>query len=161
MGKRKAETDPDVIDSDHNDELTASAIRPSATDTLPVWHNKEKVLLLSSRGITHRYTTKSQQPPLSVGLHCQYPLHWKSYQSLESACRHRHLLLDLTQLLPHCKKDAKLDTKTDKGVINEVADMKVFKSPPSQHPLHTSPTSKAAAFSKLLAPQIDLSTKHS
>ena len=40
-------------------------------------------------------------------------------------------MLDLTQLLPHCKKDAKLDTKTDKGVINEVADMKV--------PVSTSP----------------------
>jgi len=36
-------------------------------------------------------------------------------------------MLDLIQLLPHCKKDAKLDTKTDKGVINEVADMKVCK----------------------------------
>ena len=35
-------------------------------------------------------------------------------------------MLDLIQLLPHCKKDAKLDTKTDKGVINEVADMKVM-----------------------------------
>ena len=55
MGKRKAETDLDVKDSDREDELPASAIRPSATDTLPVWHNKEKVLLLSSRGITHRY----------------------------------------------------------------------------------------------------------
>ncbi len=34
-------------------------------------------------------------------------------------------MLDLAQLLPHCKRDAKLDTKTDRGVINEVADMKV------------------------------------
>ena len=125
MGKRKAETDPDVIDSDRGDELPASAITPSATDTLPVWHNKEKVLLLSSRGITHRYTPSSQHSPLHVALHCFYFSSWKSYQALESACRHRHLLLDLTQLLPHCKKDAKLDTKTDKGVINEVADMKV------------------------------------
>ncbi|KAL3153652.1 hypothetical protein ABBQ32_013253 [Trebouxia sp. C0010 RCD-2024] len=33
-------------------------------------------------------------------------------------------MLDLAQLLPHCKRDAKLDTKTDRGVINEVADMK-------------------------------------
>ena len=38
--------------------------------------------------------------------------------------RHRHLLLDLVQLLPHSKKDAKLDTKSDRGVINEVADVK-------------------------------------
>lgn len=39
-------------------------------------------------------------------------------------CRFRHLLLDLIQLLPHSKKDAKLDTKSDRGLINEVADMK-------------------------------------
>ena len=41
------------------------------------------------------------------------------------ACRHRHLMLDLTQLLPHSKKDAKLDTKTETAILNEVADMKV------------------------------------
>ena len=40
-------------------------------------------------------------------------------------CRHRHLMLDLTQLLPHSKKDAKLDTKTETAILNEVADMKV------------------------------------
>ena len=34
-------------------------------------------------------------------------------------------MLDLIQLLPHSKKDAKLDTKSDRQVINEVADMKV------------------------------------
>lgn len=38
--------------------------------------------------------------------------------------RSRHLLLDILQLLPHSKKDAKLDTKSDRGVINEVADLK-------------------------------------
>jgi hypothetical protein len=34
-------------------------------------------------------------------------------------------MLDLGQLLPHGKRDAKLETKSDRGVINEVADMKV------------------------------------
>ena len=34
-------------------------------------------------------------------------------------------MLDLAQLLPHSKKDSKLDTKTDRGVINEVAEVKV------------------------------------
>jgi hypothetical protein len=34
-------------------------------------------------------------------------------------------MLDLLQLLPHSKKDSKLDTKTDRGVINEVAELKV------------------------------------
>jgi ribosome biogenesis protein BRX1 len=57
----------------------------------PYYKNKEKVLVVSSRGITYRS---------------------------------RHLLMDVLQLLPHSKKDAKLDTKTDRGVINEVADLK-------------------------------------
>ncbi len=35
------------------------------------------------------------------------------------SCRYRHLMLDLGQLLPHAKKDFKLDTKSDRGVINE------------------------------------------
>ena len=39
---------------------------------------------------------------------------------LNRACRYRHLMLDLGQLLPHAKKDFKLDTKSDRGVINEV-----------------------------------------
>ena len=30
-------------------------------------------------------------------------------------------MLDLGQLLPHGKKDAKLDTKSERGAINEVA----------------------------------------
>lgn len=34
-------------------------------------------------------------------------------------------MLDLLQLLPNSKKDAKLDTKSQRNVINEVADLKV------------------------------------
>ena len=34
-------------------------------------------------------------------------------------------MLDVTQLIPHSKKDSKLDTKSERGAINEVADMKV------------------------------------
>ncbi len=34
-------------------------------------------------------------------------------------------MLDMLQLLPHSKKDSKLDTKADRGIINEVAEMKV------------------------------------
>ncbi len=39
--------------------------------------------------------------------------------------RYRHLMSDLIALIPHCKKDSKLDTKSDRNVLNEVADMKV------------------------------------
>jgi ribosome biogenesis protein BRX1 len=33
---------------------------------------------------------------------------------------------DLIALMPHSKKESKLDTKTDRGVLNEVADLKVL-----------------------------------
>ena len=38
--------------------------------------------------------------------------------------RYRHLLDDLRKLIPHHKKDVKLDTKGDLQVINEIAEMK-------------------------------------
>jgi len=53
--------------------------------------NKQRVLIISSRGITARY---------------------------------RHLLEDLKQLIPHHKKDNKLDTKGDVQIVNEIAEMK-------------------------------------
>lgn len=39
------------------------------------------------------------------------------------SCRHRHLLSDLHSLLPHSRKDAKLDTKTKLSQLNELADL--------------------------------------
>ncbi|KAI8993167.1 Brix domain-containing protein [Pilobolus umbonatus] len=52
--------------------------------------NKQRVMMLSSRGVTYRY---------------------------------RHLLTDLESLLPHSKKDAKLDTKNNLYILNELADL--------------------------------------
>lgn len=52
--------------------------------------NRQRVLILSSRGITYR---------------------------------HRHLMNDLHSLLPHSRKDAKLDTKTKLYQLNELADL--------------------------------------
>ncbi|TVY67487.1 Ribosome biogenesis protein BRX1, partial [Lachnellula suecica] len=52
--------------------------------------NKQRVLILSSRGIT---------------------------------MRHRHLLNDLASLLPHSRKDAKLDTKSKLYQLNELAEL--------------------------------------
>ncbi|MCJ1469083.1 Ribosome biogenesis protein brx1 [Pseudocyphellaria aurata] len=51
---------------------------------------KQRVLILSSRGVTYR---------------------------------HRHLLNDLYSLLPHSRKDAKLDTKTKLYQLNELAEL--------------------------------------
>ncbi|KAF2012561.1 ribosome biogenesis protein-like protein Brx1 [Aaosphaeria arxii CBS 175.79] len=52
--------------------------------------NKQRVLVLSSRGVTYR---------------------------------HRHLLQDLYSLMPHSRKEAKLDTKTKLYQLNELAEL--------------------------------------
>ncbi|KAH0495524.1 hypothetical protein TgHK011_009069 [Trichoderma gracile] len=52
--------------------------------------NKQRVLILSSRGVTYR---------------------------------HRHLLNDLASLLPHGRKDAKFDSKSRLGELNELAEL--------------------------------------
>ncbi|KAF2004417.1 Brix-domain-containing protein [Amniculicola lignicola CBS 123094] len=52
--------------------------------------NKQRVLILSSRGVT---------------------------------ARHRHLLQDLYSLMPHSRKEAKLDTKTKLYQLNELAEL--------------------------------------
>jgi len=59
-------------------------------DTQPKLRNKQRVLLLSSRGITYRM---------------------------------RHLMNDLEVLLPHFKKDAKLDSKQHLDLLPELADL--------------------------------------
>lgn len=42
---------------------------------------------------------------------------------LTISCSYRHLLTDLEALLPHSKKDAKLDTKNNLYILNELADL--------------------------------------
>lgn len=56
----------------------------------PKWVNRQRVLLISSRGITFR---------------------------------HRHLLNDLYSLMPHARKEPKLDTKKTLYELNEVAEL--------------------------------------
>jgi hypothetical protein len=84
--------------------------------------NKERVLVVPSRGVNFRYCISCRLHYACITL--------ESHQYLLSPCRFRHLMLDLMQLLPHSKKDAKLDTKSERGVINEVAEMKVSTAPP-------------------------------
>lgn len=58
--------------------------------TQPKRRNKQRVLLLSSRGVTHRM---------------------------------RHLINDLETLLPHVKKESKLDSKSQLQLLPELADL--------------------------------------
>eukprot|EP00164_Ancoracysta_twista_P010700 GFYU01016237.1.p1 GENE.GFYU01016237.1~~GFYU01016237.1.p1 ORF type:complete len:288 (+),score=88.83 GFYU01016237.1:124-987(+) len=62
----------------------------AADSDAPKWRNKQRVLLLSSRGVGHR---------------------------------HRHLMTDMLGLMPHTKKDSKLDTKDHLNVLNEVCEL--------------------------------------
>ncbi|KAL5533255.1 BRX1 [Sanghuangporus sanghuang] len=77
-GKRKLE-DAHVENSMDIDESTPKRKK-----------NKQRVLLLSSRGVTHRM---------------------------------RHLMNDLEALLPHVKKDSKLDSKSQLHLLPELADL--------------------------------------
>ena len=56
----------------------------------PLYTNKQRVLLIASRGINARF---------------------------------RHLLEDLKKIIPHHKKDNKLDLKGDLQAVNDIADM--------------------------------------
>ena len=82
------------------EEVAAPEILPSSDEIVPatgrkaaagLYSNKQRVLILSSRGITARY---------------------------------RHLMEDLKKLIPHHKKDNKLDAKGDIHVVNEIAELK-------------------------------------
>jgi ribosome biogenesis protein BRX1 len=80
----------EVDDSDNEDEnRIVSSASSSKVDFS--YTNKQRVLVVASRGITARY---------------------------------RHLLEDFKLLIPHHKKDNKLDCKNDIQAINEIAEMK-------------------------------------
>jgi len=70
--------------------LSKASISKSTSTNGEPKKNKQRVLILSSRGVTYR---------------------------------HRHLLNDLYSLLPHSRKDAKLDTKTKLYQLNELAEL--------------------------------------
>lgn len=81
--KRKATT--------ADESEAAAVVAPTKTANLHSYTNKQRVLILASRGITARY---------------------------------RHLLEDLKKLIPHHKKDNKLDDKGNIQSVNEIADLK-------------------------------------
>lgn len=75
MVKRKAVT----LASDAQPEATEQDAQPAKvakTDIAPGWKNKEKVLLLSSRGITHRWiihATSITTQPMICSAVAPYP----------------------------------------------------------------------------------------
>jgi len=101
--KRKADIEEDIEfggnhdidddDSDNDDEVETRSLATTTTTGNGKFRytNKQRVLVVASRGIT---------------------------------ARHRHLLEDLKKMIPHHKKDNKLDAKGDIHIVNEIAEMK-------------------------------------
>ncbi|BFZ53160.1 Ribosome bioproteinsis protein brx1 [Savitreella phatthalungensis] len=87
-GKRKREADHDV--SDDSDVEVSNQVGTKASGSSSFKPLKQKVLILSSRGIT---------------------------------ARQRFLMNDIITMLPHSKKDAKLDTKSKLFQLNELAEL--------------------------------------
>jgi len=85
MEKRKGKRKVDDLNEDGDGE---GDVPPNKSPKKK--RNKQRVLLLSSRGITHRM---------------------------------RHLMNDLETLLPHVKKDSKLDSKNHLHLLPELADL--------------------------------------
>jgi len=85
--------------------------------------NKQRVLILSSRGVTHRYAGNILRSSFFIiAKHFNYGcFQGKANQTILP--RHRHLMNDLYSLLPHSRKDAKLDTKTKLYQLNELAEL--------------------------------------
>ncbi|ODV63745.1 ribosome biogenesis protein BRX1 [Ascoidea rubescens DSM 1968] len=70
--------------------LSEKSSSKTRTSTKQSSINKQKVLIISSRGVTYR---------------------------------HRHLINDLISLLPHSKKESKVDSKKRLDELNEIADL--------------------------------------
>jgi ribosome biogenesis protein BRX1 len=99
MSKRnKLESDSDSDSDDNSSEYESgseeSVQNVETTSSIfrrELYSNKQRILVVASRGITARY---------------------------------RHLLEDFKKLMPHHKKDNKLDSKGDIRMVNEIAEMK-------------------------------------
>ncbi len=110
--EKSADEEPQVADQvveneeggNNEDEASVSTEEGEAPDSVPQvafqsdgrYHNKQRCLILCSRGVTSRY---------------------------------RHLLEDLRTLIPHHKKDSKLDaSKNDEGgiggAVNDIAEIR-------------------------------------
>jgi hypothetical protein len=74
-----------------NESSAIKKAKGSDGTVIPHFKNKQRVLVLCTRGVTQRY---------------------------------RHLMSDMIKLLPHSKKEVKMQQKEQLFVINEIAEMK-------------------------------------
>ena len=95
--KEVVEVEVDIDSDDVDDDDKGTILRPTkkrGTDSTKMgqgYVNKQRVLIIASRGIT---------------------------------ARHRYFLDDLRKIIPHHKRDNKLDSKGDINALNEIAELK-------------------------------------
>lgn len=97
-----------------------------------VFRNKEKVLVTCTRRISFRFfinyllildVNRRSVFEISMFAH-MHVLSFLLY-FLMVVFRYRHLMLNLVDLLPHCKKDNKVESKESKGTaLNELVELK-------------------------------------
>ncbi|KAK6340987.1 Ribosome biogenesis protein brx1 [Orbilia brochopaga] len=75
------------------------------------------------KSVTDARSKKSQDDDTSAGPDKKFRQRVLILSSRGVTYRHRHLLQDLAALLPHGRKDAKLDTKSQLHHLNELADL--------------------------------------
>ncbi len=120
----------------------------------PVFRNKEKVLVLCSRRITFRFATTLllfavlcinrvvnalrldilevcctfiKLLPFTLTFFCSPHPNLHTSEDFWTCClyRYRHLMMDVMALLPHSKKDVKVQAKDNKSsTLNELTDLK-------------------------------------
>lgn len=71
MGKRKSRTEAPE-DQPNGATTSGQPTKIAKTDATPIWRNKEKVLLLSSRGITYRFEGLPSRQVLTVAVIYRY-----------------------------------------------------------------------------------------
>lgn len=87
----------------------------------PGFRNKEKVLVTCSRRINFRFESLLGSLLIfwGMGLVCS------GNELFPSMGRYRHLMLNVVSLLPHCKKDNKVESKETKGAtLNELVELR-------------------------------------
>ncbi|CAI9088547.1 OLC1v1022897C1 [Oldenlandia corymbosa var. corymbosa] len=103
MGKKRKQREPEAVNEVNKEEFAPE--RPART--LFGWKDKDKVQGEATDG---GFRNKEK-----VLVTCSRRINF----------RYRHLMLNVVSLLPHCKKDNKVESKDSKGAtLNELVDLK-------------------------------------
>ena len=113
-------------ESDSGEPQADAGTNGAATAPVP-FRNKEKTLVLCSRRITFRYVGRGHFCCyFGNSTFCVFVVRFLRFAKiLGFSYRYRHLMMDIMALLPHSKKDVKVQAKDNKAdTLNELADLK-------------------------------------